>query len=113
MEINTINTSRLVWFNSHWFAFSKRATRWRAGGFPILFSENRKSCPDFGKKGANSVHLWVKYSIQNVNVRVSKRKNSKIFPAASFFLVLLTKLLSKCPNAAKSSPTIKNFWLRT
>ena len=31
--------------------------------FPLAFYENRKSCPDFGKKGSDSVHLWVKYYI--------------------------------------------------
>ena len=31
---------------------------------PLSFSENQKKCPDFGKKGPNCVHLWVKFSIQ-------------------------------------------------
>ena len=46
---------------------------------PALF-ENQKSCPDFGKKGPDSVHLWVKFSIQNAVSRISRRKNSKTFP---------------------------------
>ena len=54
----------------------------RGGGgkaSPALF-ENRKKCPDFGKKGPDCVHLWVKFSIQNVVLRVSRRKNLKMFP---------------------------------
>ena len=39
--------------------------------------ENRKKCPDFGKKGPDYVHLWVKFSIQNVVLRASRRKISK------------------------------------
>ena len=69
-----------------------RATREGLGSRPPLpFFENRKKHPDFGKEGPDSVHLWVKYSIQNVVLRVSRRKNSKIFPAGPFFLVFLTK----------------------
>ena len=36
-------------------------------------------CPDY-------VHLWVKFFIQNLVVRVSSRKKTKCFPAAPFFL---------------------------
>ena len=32
---------------------------------PALF-ENRKKCSDFGKKGLDCVHRWVKFSIQKV-----------------------------------------------
>ena len=73
---------------------------------PALF-ENRKKCPDFGKKGPDCIHVGVKFSIQNINLRVSRRKNSKIFP---FFLVLLMKCLSKCPKPP--SPALKLFWFR-
>ena len=74
---------------------------------------NSKKVPWFWqKKGPHSVHLWSTYSIQNLILRVSKRKNSKIFLRACFFLVLYTNFLSKCPNSAKQSPVLKNFWLR-
>ena len=39
--------------------------RERREGSPALL-ENRKKCPNFGKKGPDCVHLWVKFSIQNV-----------------------------------------------
>ena len=63
------------------------------GSSPLPFFENQKKCPDFGKKGPDSVYLCPKFSIQNVVLRVSRRKNSKI--------VFLTKCLSKCPNSPK------------
>ena len=36
------------------------------------------------KQGSDCAHLWIKFFIQNVILRVSRRKNSKMF---SFFLV--------------------------
>ena len=52
---------------------------------PLLFFEIWKKCPDFGKKGPDCVNLWVKFSIQNIVLRVSARKNSKMFPSGAFF----------------------------
>ena len=43
---------------------------------------------------------WVESSIQNLVLRVSRRKSSKIFPCGSLSLVFLKK--SKCPNFTKS-----------
>ena len=31
---------------------------------------NEEKCPDFGIKGPDCVHLWLKFSIQNVVLRV-------------------------------------------
>ena len=42
--------------------------------------ESPKKCPDFGKKGPDGVHLWIKFIIQNVFLTVSRRKISKFFP---------------------------------
>ena len=70
---------------------------------PLLFFENRKKYPDFGKKCTNCAHPWVESSIQNVVSRVFRRKKSNFFPAGSFFLVFLTKSLSKCPNSQNLS----------
>ena len=58
-----------------------------------------KKCPYFGKKGPNCVHLF-EPSFQNVVLRVSMGKSSKIFPCGTFF-AFLTKRLSKCPNFTK------------
>ena len=40
----------------------------RGGKPPVLFFENRKKCPKFGKKGPDCVHLCVKFFIRNVGV---------------------------------------------
>ena len=50
----------------------------RGKACPALF-ENRKKYLDFGKKGPDSVHHWVKLSIQNVVLRVSRRVSSDTF----------------------------------
>ena len=72
---------------------------------PLPFFENRKKCPDFGKKDPNCVHPWVESPIQNVVLRVSRRKSSRKFPCGTFFLVHLTKGFWKCPNSINfSSP---------
>ena len=55
--------------------------------------ENRKKCPDFGKKDPDCVHFGVELSIQNIVLRVSR---GKIFQKT--LLVFLTKCLSKSPS---------------
>ena len=57
--------------------------------------------PWIWKKGPNCVHLWVESSILNVLLIVPRRKSSKLFPCGTFFLVFLTKRLSKYPNSEK------------
>ena len=39
------------------------------------------------------VHPWVKFPIQNVVLRVSKRKNSKKFPCGAFLIKCLSSAL--------------------
>ena len=53
----------------------------RGGGErpPMPFFENRKKCPDY-------LHPCVESPIQNVALRVSRRKSSKSFSAGGFFL---------------------------
>ena len=41
------------------------------GEASLVFSKNRKKCPDFGKKDPHCVHLQFKFSIQNIVLRVS------------------------------------------
>ena len=72
----------------------------RGGGLPCPFWKSKK-VPWFWKKGPNCVHPWAKSSIQNIVLRVSRRKSSKIFPAGPFFLAFLMKGLSKCSNSTK------------
>ena len=66
---------------------------------------NQKKYPDFEKKGPACVHLWVKFFIQNIVLRVSRRTNSKMFPCWPLFLVFLTERLSKCPSSTTPRPT--------
>ena len=84
--------------------YYRRATRGVEAGRrpPLLFFENRKKVPWFWKKkGPYCVHPWVEYAIQNIVLRVSRRKSSKMFPWGVFFLVYLTKSLLTCPNSIK------------
>ena len=53
---------------------------------PALF-ENWEKCHDFGKKYRDCVHHWVKFSIQNLVLRVSRRKKSKMFFCGAFFFL--------------------------
>ena len=68
---------------------------------PCPFFKIEESALIFEKKYPDRVHLWVKSSIQNVVLRVSRRKSAKCSPAGPFFLVLFTKCLSKCPSSTK------------
>ena len=43
------------------------------------FFENRKTCPNFGKKAPDRVCHYVKFFIRNVVLTVSSRKSSKIY----------------------------------
>ena len=64
--------------------------------------------PWFWKKDPNCVHPWVESSIQSVALGVSRGKSSKTFPSGAFFLVLLTKSLSKCLSST-NFPCPKKF----
>ena len=69
--------------------------------YPALFWKSKKVSWFLGGKAL--IHLWVKFSIKNVILRVSRRKKSKTFPCScsAFFLVFLTKCLSGYPNSTK------------
>ena len=68
--------------------FRRRTTRRKTSSALLLF---------FG------VHFWVKFSIQNVVLGASRRKNLKTFFSVKPFFVFLTKCLSTCPNTTKPS----------
>ena len=74
-------------------------------GRPLLHYLKTKKCPDFGKKGPDSINHWVKFSIQNVVLRVSRRKNSKMFLCGNCFSCVFDKMFT-------TPPAMKNFWLR-
>ena len=60
------------------------------GGLPCPFFENKKKCPD-------CVHPYIKFSIQNVVLRVSKRKNFEMFPCEAFFTEIFDELFIGVP----------------
>ena len=76
---------------------------------PLPFFENRKKCPDFGKKGHDCIHSWIKFSIQNVVLSVSRRKNSKVFPCGAFFSRHFDEMFIEVPNPTKPPTTWKIF----
>ena len=70
----------------------RRPTRRDWGRTPLPFFENRKKHPEFEKKGPEFVHLLVKFSIQNVVLRVSKN-----FSLRGFFYCLFSEMFIKMP----------------
>ena len=67
--------------------------------------EVQKKCPDFGKKGLDCIHLWVKFSIPNVVLGASKRKKSKMFLYRAFFYCFWRNAL---PSSKKPSLLSRN-----
>ena len=60
-----------------------------------------KKCPDFRKKYPDCVHLWVKCLIWKAILRVSRRKNSEIFPCWAFLWCVVDKMFIEVPNSKK------------
>ena len=81
----------------------RRVTRRGGGRFPLSLLKDHKKCLDFGKIDPDSVHLLVKFSIQNVILKVSRRKNSKFSPVEPFSLKLFTIFLLKYSSSQKPS----------
>ena len=69
----------------------------------ILMHMQPQKCPDF-------VQLWVKFSVQNIVLRVDE-KTLKCFPVGPFFLVFLSKMFIKMHQFPETSPALKNIWL--
>ena len=83
------------------------------GNSPLHFYENWKKCPGFGKKDLDSLHFWIKFPIQNVVLRVFRRKNPKMFSCRAFFPSVFNEMFIKVPQFHMTSPALKDFWLRT
>ena len=71
----------------------------RGGGGrpPLSFFEDQKKCLDFRKKGSDCVHPYVKFAIQNIVLRVSKRKYFKIFPCRAFISGVFDEMFIEVP----------------
>ena len=68
------------------------ATRKREEASLSLFKNRKKKCPDFWKKSPDFAHLSVKLSTQNVALRASRRKNSKMFLRGASFSCVFDKI---------------------
>ena len=66
--------------------------------------ENRKKCMDFGEKNSDYVFLWIKFSIQNKVLIVSRAKN-RMFPCGVFFCSVFDEMFIEVH--------LKNFWLHS
>ena len=71
------------------------------GEAPTALFEIEKSVLVMGRKVlVGCVHFWVKFSIQNVVLRVSSRKISEMFPCrASFSCAFDEMFISKYPSS--------------
>ena len=101
--VRTVYSSISKDIQGYWCLFRhthRHAVRGRGKISPAIF-ENWKKCPDFSKKVPKNVELWVIIPIQNLVIRVSTRRNSKMFPYGSLFLVFLAKSLLKCLSSTK------------
>ena len=87
-----------------WCIFShiyRHPTREEAKPPLLYFLKFEKDALILEKKGLDCVHLWVKFSIQNVVQEYLGEKASKMFSAEPFFVVLLMKCLLKCSSSMK------------
>ena len=84
---------------------------------PFLKIEKGERCPDFGKNSPDCFGLWVKFFVQNVVLRVSRKKISKMFRCGSSFSCvfdMFLKCLSKWPISTNPHITLcalKNFFI--
>ena len=62
----------------------RSVTRGREDASPAI-SEFEKKCPDFGKKDPDRLPLWVKFTIQNVVLRVCITKPSEMVLCGNSF----------------------------
>ena len=67
--------------------------------------KNVKKSLVFWEKNHDCVLLWVKFCIQNLVLRVSSRKNSKIFPCRAFYSCVFNKIFIEVPQFHKISPS--------
>ena len=73
---------------------------------PLPYFENRKKVPRFCKKCPDRDHLWVKFSIQNVILRISRIKKLKFFPA---FFFCFWQNVYKSASIPRDLPCPKKF----
>ena len=96
-----------ILIHTHW-----QATKGREGGrgLPYPFLKISKMLW-FWEKGPDCVHLWIKFSIQNVVLRVSRRKNSNMLPCRTFFSCFW-QMVHRSALVPQNLPYPDNYWLR-
>lgn len=67
-----------------------------------------KKLPDFWKKFHDCVPLWVKFLVYNVAFRVSRRKNSEIFPFRTFVSYVVDEISIEVPLFQETFRALKN-----
>ena len=79
----------------------------------VLFWKLKKSVLIFWEKCPVSVHLCVKFLIWNAILRVSRRKNSDIFPCRAYLSCVVNDMLVEFPLFQETFPALINSWLRS
>ena len=69
----------------------------RGGGLPYPFLKSKESALILEKNALIVCILYVTFTIQNVVLRVSKRKNFKIFPCGAFFSDIFDEIFIRVP----------------
>ena len=75
----------------------------RAEASPAIF-ENRKKCPDFGKKDRDCAYFWVTFFIQNVVLGEPRGKNSKMFPYGVSFSCVFDEIFCRSALVPQTLP---------
>ena len=80
------------------------------GGRPALtlFWKSKK-VSWFWKKDPNCVHLWAEFSIQNVVLRSSRRKSSKMFPCSALFTCVFWQKVYRSTLIPQNFPNPEKF----
>ena len=118
MQQNLFNSLSLLFFPCS--LSSQEKVFWKAGAqlggngeeaSPTHFWKSKK-VPGFWKKGPDCIHLCVKFSIQNVVLRISRTKKFQIFPCGASFSCVFDEVFIEVSKFHETSPVLKNFWLR-
>ena len=96
----------------YWCIFTHTHSRAnRVKESPLTFLKIEKSALILReKKDPDCVHLWVKFSIKNAVLRVSRRKNSQNVSLWGLFKMFLRKCLAKYPSST-TLLLLWKFWL--
>ena len=96
----------LMHIQSHSQARKQGKGRW--GGLPDHFLKIEKVPWFWKRKGPDSVHIWVRFSIQNLGLNVSRRI-SKMFPCGVFFSCVFDEIFFEVAQFHETSLALKNF----